>query len=94
MIYHRCDGCGVRLPSDGQGHFIVNVEAFAAAGRLEITEHDLQRDYAAEIRRLIAAAARMSADEIEDGVFRKWRFDLCAECHRRFVRDPLARARP
>ena len=32
MIRYRCDGCGVDLASDGSNHFIVKIEAFAAAG--------------------------------------------------------------
>jgi hypothetical protein len=93
MIRFRCDGCGTDLPPDGSGHFIVRIEAFAAAGRLEFSAADLQRDHRAEIERLVRQAGRMSQDELEDGVYRAMRFDLCPTCHRRYLAAPIAALR-
>ena len=89
MIRYRCDGCGRDLARDGSDHFIVKIEAFAAAGRLEFTVEDLKRDHAAEIRRTIDELTKQSPDEIEDGVYRHFRYDLCSACHRQFLADPL-----
>ncbi len=89
MIRYRCDGCGIDLARDGSNHFILKIEAFAAAGRLEITQEDLQRDHQAEMRRLIDELSKRSMDEIEDQVFRQMRFDLCPGCHRSFLKSPL-----
>lgn len=93
MIRYRCDGCGRELPRSGDGHFIVRVEVFAAAGRLEIPDEDQRRDHAADIREIVAHTESMSVDEIEDGVYRSFRFDLCPACQRRYLRDPIAPAR-
>jgi len=90
MIRYRCDGCGVDLARDGSNHFIVKIDAFAAAGKLEFKAEDLERDHAAEIRRTLETLKRQSADEIEDQVYRHFRFDLCPACHRRFLVQPLA----
>lgn len=70
MIRYRCDGCGMDLAKDGSNHFIVKIEAFAAAGKTEFTEEDLQRDHQAELSRLIKKLEAQSPDEIEDQVYR------------------------
>ena len=89
MIRYRCDGCGRDLEGDGSNHYILRIEAFAAAGKLEFTKQDLQRDHQAEIRRVIAELENCSPDDIEDQVYRSLRFDLCPVCHHRFLASPL-----
>ncbi len=91
MIRYRCDGCGRDLKRDGSDHFIVKMEAFAAAGKLEFTEEDLRRDHRAAMEGVIRDLARISPDEIEDQVYRAFRFDLCPGCHRAFLAAPLGR---
>jgi len=90
MIRYQCDGCGERLQEDGSNHYILRIEAFAAAGKLEFTEQDLRKDHETEIRRLLADLERRSLDAIEDQVYRLLRFDLCPACHRKFLALPLA----
>jgi hypothetical protein len=90
MIRYRCDGCGLDLQPDGGNHYIVKIEAFAAAGRLEFTEDDPQRDHEADIRRAIDELSKRHPDDVEDAVYRAFRFDLCPACHRRFLARPLA----
>ena len=90
MIRYQCDGCGVDLGRDGSNHYIVRIEAFAAAGKLEFTEQDLRRDHQAEITEVLAQLARSPPDEIEDQVYRSLRYDLCPACHHRFLAGPLA----
>lgn len=90
MIRYRCDGCHADLQRDGSNHFIVKIEAYAAAGKLEFTEEDLRRDHRAEMETVIRDLARVSPDEIEDQVYRAFRYDLCPSCHRIFLAGPLA----
>lgn len=90
MIRYRCDGCGLDLARNGSNHFILKIEAFAAAGQLEITQEDLARDHQADMRRLLDDLSKRSMDEIEDQVFRQLRFDLCPACHKTFLQFPLS----
>ena len=91
MIRYRCDGCRLDLNRDDSNHFIVKVEAFAAAGKLDFTAEDLDRDHQAEIKKIISDIEARSPDEIEDQVYRAFRFDLCPACHRKFLESPLNR---
>lgn len=90
MIRYRCDGCDLDLEPDGSNHYIVKIEAFAAAGKIEITQRDLQRDHTEDIRRVLTDLERRSPDDIEDQVYRALRYDLCPDCHRQFLASPLA----
>ncbi len=90
MIRYRCDGCDVDLERDGSNHYIVKIEAFAAAGRLEFTQEYTRRDHGEEVRKLLAEMERRSPDELEDQVYRSFRFDLCPACHRRLLQRPLS----
>lgn len=92
MIRYRCDGCGDDLPRDGSNHFILKIEAFAAAGKLEFTKQDIEKDHEAEIRRVLSQLEGHSHDDIEDQIYRALRYDLCPTCHRRFLAEPLAAA--
>lgn len=90
MIRYRCDGCGLDLKRDGSNHYVVKIETFAAAGKLEFTEEDLKRDHEAEMRKLIAELEAKHPDDIEDSVYRAFRYDLCPTCHRNYLAGPLA----
>jgi hypothetical protein len=94
MLTYWCDGCGAELRPDDGSRFVVRIEAFAAAGPLEITGDDLARDHGEEIRRLLGQLKGRNPDEIEDAVYRRMCFDLCPPCHRRFLESPLAGLRP
>jgi len=89
LIRYRCDVCRLDLAKDGSNHFIVKIEAYAAAGRLEFTQADLERDHRDEMISLMADLAKQDPDDIEDAVYRSFRFDLCPACHRRFLAGPL-----
>ena len=90
MIRYRCDGCGEDLKRDGSNHYIVKIEAFAAAGKLEFTKQDLKADHQAEIRKVLSELEKKHPDDIEDEVYRALRFDFCPGCHRKFLAYPLA----
>ncbi len=94
MIRYRCDGCGLDLKRDGSNHYILRIEAFAAAGKLEITQEEMERDHETEIRRLLEELENCSPDAIEDQIYRLLRFDLFPACHRKFLDAPLHGLRP
>ena len=93
MIRYRCDGCGIDLARDGSNHFIIKIEAFAAAGKTEFTQENLRRDHQVELNSLTEKLEALTPDEIEDQVYRALRFDLCPGCHRKFLGAPLAGAK-
>jgi hypothetical protein len=88
MLVYHCDLCGARMSANDPNRYILKIEAFAAAGPVEITQEDLRRDHKEEIRRLLDTLSRQSQDQIEDSVYRAFRYDLCTACHAKFLRQP------
>jgi len=91
-IRYACDRCGRRLEPDDPNRFVVKVEVFAAADHLDITEEDLKRDHRAEIARILEGLDKMDPDDVEDQTYRAFRFDLCRDCHKAYLRNPIQRA--
>lgn len=92
MLHVTCDLCGREL-CPGQDHrYVVKMEVFAAHDPAKITEADLDDDHMEAVSELL----REMDDNIEDPelvepVYKHFRFDLCPECHKRFLRDPLGK---
>jgi hypothetical protein len=88
-IHYVCDACGIRLAEKDQNRFIIKIEAYAAAGVLEISDQDLQRDTAAELARTMDELRRADPSDMEDQTYRSFTFDLCPKCHKAFLKRPL-----
>jgi hypothetical protein len=84
-----CDGCGAGLLLESEVRYLVKIEVFAAYDPLEITREDLARDQEAEMARLLKTMERSDPQALQDQVYRKFQFDLCPPCQRRYLEDPL-----
>ena len=89
-----CDVCDEGLLLDGDVRYVVKIEGYAAYDPLELTREDLERDLEAEMRGVIKHLEEQGKDEAQDTVHRAFSYDLCPRCWRRYLRDPLASARP
>jgi len=94
MIRYCCDGCGKMMSANDANRYIVRLEVFAAAEGLTISKEDLARDHQAEIEQIVNDLRQADPDQIEDQVYRLFRFDLCSACHRRYLANPLAALAP
>src|SRR5213593_3994924 len=89
MLHFTCDLCGKELQLPDDQRYVVKIEAFAAHDPAEITEADLDEDH-------MEAVSQILQDEDDDQVEltaakKNFRFDLCPDCHKKFLRDPLGR---
>ena len=84
-----CDGCGEGLLLEADVRYVVEIQVYAAYDPLEITREDLARDQRSEMERLIERMREMDPQELQDGVHRKFRFDLCPRCQKAYLRGPL-----
>jgi hypothetical protein len=90
MIHVTCDLCGKRL-EPGHGHHVVSIEVFAAHDPAEITEADLDADHMEEVSQLLEELGDGAEPEDLEPATQQFRYDLCPECRKRFVRDPLSK---
>jgi hypothetical protein len=87
MLHFSCDICGKDLTPNGAARYVVKMEAFAATD----PDDDLDADHVEEMAQIL--------NEMDDGeegpellpACQKMRFDLCAACARKFIKDPLGR---
>lgn len=91
MLHYSCDLCGKELLVEEDLRYVAKIEVFAAYDPLEITEEDLEQDHMEEIGELLKQMEHMDEQELEDQVYKSFRFDLCPECHKKFLKDPLGR---
>ncbi len=91
MIHFSCDLCGRPLLADEDVRYVVKSQVFAACDPMELTRADLERDDAAEMRKLLDQMAETDARTLEAQVFKQLRFDLCQACRDRYLEDPLMR---
>lgn len=87
-----CDICDKPLLVDEDVRFVVDIQVYAAYDPMELTQEDLAKDRGEEIKALLRRTATMDAQELEDGVHKRLRFDLCPECRKTYLKHPLPRA--
>ncbi|MFP4172414.1 MAG: hypothetical protein ACLFV4_05825 [Candidatus Hydrogenedentota bacterium] len=88
MITYTCDGCGKTLGQHDL-RYVVKIDVKAAYDEMEVSLLDLVRDHRAEMLRLIEQMKHKDAEQLEEGVFKNIKLDLCPTCQRAFIRNPL-----
>jgi len=88
-----CDICGKPLLVDSDVRYVVDIRVFAAYDPMELTAEDLKKDRLAEIRELARKLSQMEPQALEDQVYRSFQFDLCPDCQRQYLKDPLRKGK-
>jgi hypothetical protein len=83
--------CGKGICPGQDPRFVVKIEVFAAHDPAKITEADLDDDHMEALSEMLRA---MDENGEEDPALavpstKHFRYDLCPECHEKFLRDPL-----
>jgi hypothetical protein len=90
MQHFTCDLCGKEILAGDDRRYVVKMEVYAAHDPAELTDADLDDDHMEEVSQELAALEDGTAD-LDDlpPTFKALRYDLCPECHKKFLRDPL-----
>ncbi len=91
MMHFTCDLCGKELLPGDDPRFVVKIEAFAAHDPGEITEEDLDLDHMEAVSQLLQDLEDSGAGPDLAEAHNKFRYDLCLDCHKKFVHDPLSK---
>ncbi len=89
MIRYSCDMCKREIDPEEDFRYAVKIEVYAAFDPLAIEEDD--RDHLEEIQDILERLEDAESDEIGDDVYQQLRFDLCPDCRRKFLKNPLGR---
>ncbi len=88
MTFYKCDGCGRNLNKE-ELRYRVKIEVSAIYEQNEIHLIDLIQHHQQEILQLIKKMEQMSADELEEQIYKSFEFDLCPSCHREYIQSPI-----
>ncbi|HUT11289.1 MAG TPA: hypothetical protein VMY42_12385 [Thermoguttaceae bacterium] len=91
MIRYSCDLCKQTLDPEEDIRYVVKMEVFAAFDPVTVDPYDDDRDHLQEIQDILERLEDADDDQIGDDVYQQLRFDLCGECRKKFVKNPLGR---
>ena len=89
MIHYSCDRCKRTIDPAREIRYVVRVDAQAVLDPLPSDELDDDRDQLLEIDELLESLDLDDEDSLLDEAPQQLRFDLCSDCYRRFIQDPL-----
>ncbi len=91
MIRYSCDLCKRDLDPEEDLHYVVKMEVYAAFDPTTADEEDDDRDHLQEIQDILERLDDTDNDQIGEEVYQQMRFDLCPQCRKRFIKNPLGR---
>jgi len=92
MIRYICDLCRCELDPQHDVSYVVRMEVYAAPAPNEGAIDD-DRDHLEDFQEVLERYDEFDADGqlLGNDNYRKKRFDLCNDCCKRFMQDPLGR---
>lgn len=91
MIHFTCDCCKRPIDTENDLRYVVRLEVYASLDPAEC-ELDSDRDHLQEIQDILEQLDDTESDQMSDDVYHQVRYDLCSECRKQFLKNPLARA--
>ena len=89
MIRYSCDLCKRDFDPQHDLRYVVKLEVFAAMDTA--ADDDDDNDHLQEIQDILERLDDGEDDQIGEEVCQRLRFDLCPECRRKFMKNPLGR---
>ena len=90
MIHYTCDRCKRQINIADQTRYIVQIDIQTAADEPR-TEVEDDIDHLTELHQMLEGMTDPALDDDERESSHHGRYDLCPECHRQFLRNPLGR---
>ena len=94
MIHYSCDRCKRVLDPEQDLRYVVKLEVHAAMEPLDVDEDEDDRDHLLEIQEMLERLEDSQDEGIGEDVYQKRRFDLCSECYRKYIKNPVGRELP
>ncbi len=89
MIHYSCDRCKRIIDSEEDLRYVVKLEVQAAMEPLEVDEFEDDRDHLLEVQEILERLEDSESEAISDELYQRSRFDLCSECYREFIKNPV-----
>ena len=90
MIHYTCDRCKRQINTADQTRYVVQIDIQTAADQpLDEMEDDI--DQLTELHQMLENLTDTTIDADDPESSHHGRYDLCPECHRQFLKNPLGR---
>ncbi|MBI4612575.1 MAG: hypothetical protein HY720_03100 [Planctomycetes bacterium] len=93
MIHYTCDVCGKDLVVEEDARFEVRIEVKIACEPKGESSDDPEEDFDAQVSDILELMQGVDKADLERGVYKSFRYDLCADCKESYLEDPLFRRR-
>lgn len=91
MIHIYCDLCQRKI-ENGEIRYIVRLETYPADDNTDpMIEMEDDRDHLLEIHQALELQQPVEGQDLDEEVYVELKFDLCPECRRRLLKNPLGR---
>lgn len=94
MIHYSCDRCKRILDSEEELRYVVKIEVYAAIAPTDADEVEDDRDHLLELQEYLERIDDSDHEVLGDDVYQKQRFDLCLECYKEYIKNPVGRELP
>lgn len=91
VIHYSCDSCKRPIHSKHDLRYVVHMDIRARMDCEHSQVEDEDRDLLQEVGDILDTAMELDSELIGEDICRQMQFDLCANCYRRFVKNPLGR---
>lgn len=91
MIRYSCDLCKRDLDCEEDLRYVVKIEVYAAFDPTATNEDDNDRDHLQELQDILECLDQADDNQIGEDVYQQLRFDLCPQCRKKFLQNPLGR---
>lgn len=89
MVHYTCDMCGKPLLADEDIRYVVKIEVHPACDAMEMDD-DMDEEIEEMEEDESEDDAADPAEMLENGEYKAFRFDLCTNCHEKYLQDPLS----
>jgi hypothetical protein len=89
MIHYSCDRCKRIINPEEDLRYVVKLEVEAAMEPVEVDEFEDDRDHLLEVQEILERMEDSESDLVSDDLYQRRRYDLCADCYRRFIKNPI-----
>lgn len=90
MIHYTCDRCKRQINTADQTRYVVQIDIQTAADQLK-PEFEEDIDQLTELHQLLEGMTDSIDDDDDPESSHHGRYDLCPDCHRQFLKNPLGR---
>lgn len=91
MIHYTCDCCKRIIDPADDVRYVVKMEVYASMDPSAEGDADDEHDHLEEIQQILERLEDAEDDALDQDVYQSLRFDLCPECRRKFLKNPLGR---